>query len=136
MCSILLGHRNFDFHEPTPEYEWFYKHFLLQSLKSRGIRFPGRNNESSAPIITPSHSPSAPEIDHSLAHLIQHDTQPDRSLAHLIKRENLVPSLKPEQTKEAFDVARNSTELLSSVLSSSPQQDVLKVFYVAFLVLH
>lgn len=85
----------------------------MQSLKSRGIWFPGRNNESLAPIITP-HSPSAPEIDHSLARLIQ--------------RENPVPSLKPEQTKEAFDVARNSTEteLLSSVLSSSPHQDVLK----------
>ncbi|KAK8713245.1 hypothetical protein V6N13_148467 [Hibiscus sabdariffa] len=31
-----------------------------------------------------------------------------------------------EQTNEAFDVARNSVELLSTVLSSSPQQDALQ----------
>ncbi|GMH09112.1 hypothetical protein Nepgr_010952 [Nepenthes gracilis] len=38
-----------------------------------------------------------------------------------------VQTISPEQTKEALDVARNSIELLSTVLSSSPQQDVLKV---------
>ncbi|RVW59336.1 TOM1-like protein 1 [Vitis vinifera] len=55
-----------------PVYEETYK-----SLKSRGIRFPGRDNE--------------------------------------------------KQTKETFDVARNSIELLTTVLSSSPQQDALKI---------
>jgi len=38
-----------------------------------------------------------------------------------------VQTFTAEQTKEAFDVARNSIELLSTVLTSSPQQDVLKV---------
>ncbi|KAF0900364.1 hypothetical protein E2562_031105 [Oryza meyeriana var. granulata] len=33
-----------------------------------------------------------------------------------------------EETKEAFDVARNSIERLSTVLSSSPQQDALQIF--------
>lgn len=32
-----------------------------------------------------------------------------------------------ELIKEAFDVARNSIELLTTVLSSSPPQDALKV---------
>ncbi|XLR00161.1 hypothetical protein S83_066359, partial [Arachis hypogaea] len=66
-----------------PVYEETYK-----SLKSRGIQFPGRHNESLAPIFS---------------------------------------SFTPEQTKEAFDVARNNIELLSTVLSS-PQQDVLQVW--------
>ncbi|KAE9596485.1 hypothetical protein Lal_00007716 [Lupinus albus] len=88
-----------------PVYEETYK-----SLKSRGIQFPGRDNESLAPIFTPPHSVSAPEVD---VQIHAHDDVP-------------VLSLTPEQTKEAFDVARNSIELLSTVLSSSPQQDVLQ----------
>ncbi|KAI3905065.1 hypothetical protein MKX01_017311 [Papaver californicum] len=40
--------------------------------------------------------------------------------------EHQVPMLSAEQTKEEFNVARNSIELLSTVLSSSPQQDVLQ----------
>lgn len=39
-----------------------------------------------------------------------------------------VQTFSAEQTKEAFDVARNSIELLTTVLSSSPEQDALKVF--------
>ncbi|CAL0314553.1 unnamed protein product [Lupinus luteus] len=88
-----------------PIYEETYK-----SLKSRGIQFPGRDNESLAPIFTPPHSVSAPEAD---VQIHAHDDVP-------------VLSFTPEQTKEAFDVARNSIELLSTVLSSSPQQDVLQ----------
>ncbi|XP_044477823.1 TOM1-like protein 1 [Mangifera indica] len=88
-----------------PVYEETYK-----SLRSRGIRFPGRDNESLAPIFTP--PPSAPEVDASLARQMRHDIQ--------------VQSFSAEQTKEAFDVARNSIELLTTVLSSSPQQDVLQ----------
>lgn len=92
-------------------------------MKSRGIRFPGRNNESLAPIFTPPHSASAPEADISLAHLIQQDAVP-------------VQSFTSKQIKEAFDVARNSIELLSTVLSSSNQQGVLKVFYLVFIMLY
>lgn len=91
-----------------PVYEETYK-----SLKSRGIRFPGRDNESLVPIFTPPRSASAPEMDGNLAQRIQqHDVS--------------VPIFTAEQIKEAFDVARNSIELLSTVLSSSPQQDALQ----------
>ncbi|XP_020966521.1 uncharacterized protein LOC107616842 isoform X3 [Arachis ipaensis] len=81
------------------------------SLKSKGIRFPGRDNESLAPIFTPPRSVSEAELD--LPHQTQHDDIP-------------VQSFTPEQTKEAFDVARNSVELFSTVLSSYTQQDVLQ----------
>ncbi|KAJ8751947.1 hypothetical protein K2173_000693 [Erythroxylum novogranatense] len=90
-----------------PVYEETYK-----SLKSRGIRFPGRDNESLAPIFTPARSVSAPEVEASLVQQIQYDIP--------------VQSFTAEQTKEAFDVARNSIELLNTVLSSSPQQDALE----------
>ncbi|KAI5657395.1 hypothetical protein M9H77_26188 [Catharanthus roseus] len=90
-----------------PVYEETYK-----SLKSRGIRFPGRDNESLAPIFTPPRSVSASESNVTLGQQLHHD----------------IPTqvFSAEQTKEAFDVARNSLELLSTVLSSSPQQDALK----------
>ncbi|KAJ0078611.1 hypothetical protein Patl1_23832 [Pistacia atlantica] len=88
-----------------PVYEETYK-----SLRSRGIRFPGRDNESLAPIFTPARS--APEVDATLAQQMQHDIP--------------VQSFSAEQTKEAFDVARNSIELLTTVLSSSPEQDALQ----------
>lgn len=58
-------------------------------------------------------------MDASLAQQLEHDLQ----LQHDIP----VQSFTSEQTKEAFDVARNSIELLSTVLSSSPQQDALEV---------
>lgn len=90
-----------------PVYEETYK-----SLRSRGIRFPGRDNESLVPIFTPPRSVSEPEVDVSLAQQIQHDIP--------------AVSFTAEQTKEAFDVARNSIELLTTVLSSSPQQDALQ----------
>jgi len=68
-----------------------------------------------APIFTPPRSVTAPEADVNLQQQFEHDV-PDQSFS-------------PEQTKEAFDVARNSIELLSTVLSSSPQQDVLQVYF-------
>ncbi|GAB2264952.1 3'(2'),5'-bisphosphate nucleotidase/inositol-1,4-bisphosphate 1-phosphatase [Dionaea muscipula] len=87
-----------------PVFEETYK-----SLRSRGIRFPGRDNESLAPIFTPPRSVSEAETNAVLAQL------------------NIpAQTLSPERTKEAFDVARNSIELLSTVLSSSPLQDVFK----------
>nr|XP_023900841.1 TOM1-like protein 1 [Quercus suber] len=90
-----------------PVYEETYK-----SLRSRGIRFPGRDNESLAPIFTPARSVSESELNEGLP---QH-----------IERDLPVQSFTAEQTKEAFDVARNSIELLTTVLSSSPQQDALQ----------
>ncbi|MBA0827279.1 hypothetical protein Goarm_012067 [Gossypium armourianum] len=96
-----------------PVYEETYK-----SLKSRGVRFPGRDNESLAPIFTPPRSVSAAEVDASLANQFQHDMQ--------LQHDTPPQAFTAEQTKEAFDVARNSIELLSTVLSSSPQQDALE----------
>lgn len=90
-----------------PVYEETYK-----SLKSRGIRFPGRDNESLAPIFTPPRTVSASESSPNLAQQLHRDIP-----AH---------TFSAEQTKEAFDVARNSIELLTTVLSSSPQQDALE----------
>lgn len=87
-----------------PVYEETYK-----SLKSRGVRFPGRDGESLAPVFTPPRS--VPETE---------------NLSQEAYNDVAVQSFSPEQIKEAFDVARNSIELLSTVLSSSPQQDALK----------
>ncbi|KAK4256146.1 hypothetical protein QN277_009051 [Acacia crassicarpa] len=98
-----------------PVYEETYK-----SLKSRGIRFPGRDNESLAPIFTPPHSVTASEVHVDQSGQVQQDLP--------------VRTFTPEQTKEAFNVARNSIELLSTVLSSSPQQDVLQDDLTATLV--
>ncbi|KAL8534766.1 hypothetical protein ACS0TY_010699 [Phlomoides rotata] len=84
-----------------PVYEETFK-----SLKSRGIRFPGRDTECLAPIFTPPRSVAASELNATLS-------QPAQRFS-------------AEQIKEAFDVARNSTELLNTVLSSSPNEDVLK----------
>ena len=52
----------------------------------------------------------------------------NEALPQQIERDLPVQSFTAEQTKEAFDVARNSIELLTTVLSSSPQQDALQVF--------
>ncbi|KAK4775438.1 hypothetical protein SAY87_023399 [Trapa incisa] len=98
-----------------PVYEETYK-----SLRSRGIRFPGRDNESLAPIFTPPRSVVASEPDAGHVQEAQYDAQ--------------IPSYTAEQTKEAFDVAKNSMELLTTVLSSSPPQDALKDDLTATLV--
>ncbi|KAK8934907.1 hypothetical protein KSP39_PZI014770 [Platanthera zijinensis] len=90
-----------------PVFEETYK-----SLKSRGVRFPGRDDESLAPIFTPPRSILEAESFTSF-------TRQEQSDVH-------VRSFSGEQAKEAFDVARNSIELLSAVLSSSPQHDVLQ----------
>ncbi|CAI8617100.1 unnamed protein product [Vicia faba] len=91
-----------------PVYEETYK-----SLKARGVRFPGCHDERLDHVLPPSGSASAPEAGRSLQHLIQH--------------ENHFTSYTSQQTKEAFDVARNCSDLLSSVLSSSsPQLTVLQ----------
>uniref|UniRef100_A0A0R0HLJ5 VHS domain-containing protein n=1 Tax=Glycine max TaxID=3847 RepID=A0A0R0HLJ5_SOYBN len=69
-----------------PVYAETYK-----SLKSRGIGFPSRDNESLAPVFTPRSATAS--ADHDDIH---------------------VQSFTSEQIKETFDVARNSIELLSS----------------------
>ncbi|ESQ49805.1 hypothetical protein EUTSA_v10020862mg [Eutrema salsugineum] len=94
-----------------PVFEETYK-----SLKSRGLRFPGRDNESLAPIFTPPRSASVPEVNVA-QHVNEH--------AHVQYNAPPVQSFTVEETKEAFDVARNSIELLSTVLSSSPHQEAL-----------
>lgn len=98
-----------------PVYEETYK-----SLKSRGIRFPGRDNESLAPIFTPPRSVEASVVNASS----------DRQIHHNVP----IQGFSAEQTKEAFDVTRNSIDLLSTVLTSSPQQDVLEDDLTATLV--
>lgn len=97
--------------------------FLLKSLRSRGIRFPGRDTESLAPIFTPPPSVPTVEPNSGLARGV-HQEVPVRGVQHEVP----VQSFTAEQTKEAFNVARNSIELLSTVISSSPQQDALQVF--------
>ncbi|KAE8692558.1 cellulase synthase 3 family protein [Hibiscus syriacus] len=89
-----------------------------KSLKSRGIRFPGGDNESLASIFTPARSTFVPDVDASLDEQFRHEMQLERDIP--------VQSFTAEQTKKAFDVARNNIELLSTVLSSSPQQDALE----------
>jgi hypothetical protein len=97
-----------------PIFEETYK-----SLKSRGIKFPGRDLESLAPIFTPPQSISRSSTQGSGA---------------LESRESggLAP-IKPEDAKEIFDVSRNSVELLSTVLTSSPEQEALQVCFVFLL---
>lgn len=96
-----------------PVFEETYK-----SLKARGIRFPGRDNESLAPIFTPARSAPAVEVSTELP---QHAREPEH-----VQYNPPVRTFTAEQTKEAFDIARNSIELLSTVLSSSPQHDALQ----------
>ena len=93
--------------------------YSLQSLRSRGIRFPGRDDESLAPIFTP---PRSVPVAESYSEVAQEGYQeiPDESFAPA----RTAPAV---QVNEAFEVARNSVELLSTVLSSSPQKEVLQV---------
>ena len=93
--------------------------FSMQSLRSRGIRFPGRDDESLAPIFTPARSVPAAE-SYSDAGQDGYQEIPDESFVPV----RTVPSV---QIDEAFEVARNSVELLSTVLSSSPQKEALEV---------
>lgn len=85
-------------------------------MKARGIRFPGRDSESLAPIFTPPRSVTASEPITIVGQQDNHDVRGEFFSVELIK--------------EAFDVARNSIELLTTVLSSSPPQDALKVISI------
>lgn len=96
-----------------PIFEETYK-----SLKSRGIRFPGRDEESLAPIFTPPQSVTRPSPpgNGGIAGSFH-----SRDLTGFVAHD-----VSAEDTKEVFDVARNSVELLNTVLTSSPQQEALK----------
>lgn len=91
-----------------PVYEVTY-----MSLKSRGIQFPGRDDESLAPVFTPSHTVPEETFYTDASYPTSHEAPP-------------IYSFTAEQTKEEFSVAHNTIELLSTVLSSSPQTDVLE----------
>ena len=90
---------------------------LLQSLKSRGIRFPGRDEESLAPIFTPPQSVSRSSGGAGSGVEVHF-----RDVTGFLAEDTSL-----QNTKEAFDVARNSVELLNTVLTSSPQLEALKV---------
>ncbi|KAG8084248.1 hypothetical protein GUJ93_ZPchr0010g7699 [Zizania palustris] len=95
-----------------PVYEETYK-----SLRSRGIRFPGRDDEIPAAIFAPPRSAPSAE-SYSDAAQEGYQEIPDESFAPV----HFVPAM---QVNEAFEVARNSIELISTVLSSSPQKEAL-----------
>ncbi|KAH9318313.1 hypothetical protein KI387_020082 [Taxus chinensis] len=102
-----------------PVFEETYK-----SLKSRGLRFPGRDIENIPPIFTGGLSDMSVQ---SFASPVGYSTSvPNQQQEY---HDDFVPqsrNLSEEQKKEVLDVARNSIELLSTVLSSSPQQEALK----------
>jgi hypothetical protein len=87
-------------------------------LRSRGIRFPGRDEESLSPIFTSPCSVPAAE-PYSEASQDGYQEIPEEGFAPV----RTVPAV---QVNEIFEVARNSVELLSMVLSS-PQKEVLQV---------
>ena len=96
----------------------------LHRLNSSGIRFPGHGDDSVAPIFTSELSLTSPPFGiparYPSAIL---DKQQEYQNVFVTQGSNL----SQEQNQEVFVVARNSIELLSTVLISSPQQEVLKV---------
>ncbi|KAJ6809377.1 TOM1-like protein 2 [Iris pallida] len=80
-------------------------------LKSRGIRFQRLDTKSLAPRYMPLRS--------------MFDSASYAEFRKQAHRDVLVQGFTSKQTKEAFDVARDNIQLLSTVLSSS-QQDALK----------
>jgi hypothetical protein len=88
--------------------------FFLQNLKQGGTRFPGRDVESLAPIFTPAQS--APITTPQAAPQGLREEAPP-----------LTGKALAAKSKETFEVARNSIELLNTVLTSSPKEETLKV---------
>ncbi|GAQ86256.1 Cytosolic sorting protein GGA2/TOM1 [Klebsormidium nitens] len=84
----------------------------LASLRAEGVRFPGRDAESLAPIFTPAQS--AP-ITTPPAPAPAGDGAPAEAPADVAARSVAV-----------FEVARNARELLDTVLTSSPAGDALQ----------
>eukprot|EP00249_Psilotum_nudum_P008615 c21405_g1_i1 orf=103-894(+) len=94
-----------------PVFEETYK-----SLKSRGIRFPGRDDESLDPIFAPPLPVSYPQSNCDVL---------SRDSGDILARQRNT-NRNPGHAQELLDVARNSAELLSTVLSSSPHNEALK----------
>jgi hypothetical protein len=88
--------------------------FRLQVLKQGGTHFPGRDVESLAPIFTPAQS--APITTPQAAPGVRREEAPP-----------LTGEALAAKSKETFEVARNSIELLNTVLTSSPKEETLKV---------
>ncbi|KAI5080397.1 hypothetical protein GOP47_0003580 [Adiantum capillus-veneris] len=92
-----------------PMFEETYK-----SLKSRGVKFPLRDSESLAPIFTPPQTVAPSEKVHKVRRTyrdIVGDTQDDLALP---------------PTEELIHTAQNSLDLLSTVLTTSPQQEAFQ----------
>ena len=83
------------------------------------MQFPGRDIEDLAPIFTP---PSIFASETDLIPGVVAVTEPPVTARYT-----------QEQSKEILDVATNSAELLSTVLSSSPPHEVLKVHHFSVL---
>ena len=78
------------------------------------MKFPLRDPESLAPIFTPPQSASRDTIENN----------------QRVREEGLINTygdLNFTQTDELFHTARNSIDLLSTVLTSSPHQEALQV---------
>eukprot|EP00270_Netrium_digitus_P019233 TRINITY_DN7552_c0_g1_i1.p1 TRINITY_DN7552_c0_g1~~TRINITY_DN7552_c0_g1_i1.p1 ORF type:complete len:469 (+),score=122.75 TRINITY_DN7552_c0_g1_i1:46-1407(+) len=98
-----------------PVFEETYK-----SLKSRGVVFPGRDPESLVPIFTPVQS--APITTQPAAAARRPRGRPPAG------DDDGVPGLlaMPVDKQEVLNVARNAVELLSTVLTSAPEQEALQ----------
>lgn len=97
-----------------PVFEETYK-----SLLSRGVVFPPRDNESLAPIFTPPQS--APITQRSIPEYAGRITGTGISEVSTAQGPVVVMD-----SKEIFNIARNSVELLTTVLTSAPAQEVLQ----------
>lgn len=84
----------------------------MQDLRAEGVRFPGRDAESLAPIFTPAQS--AP-ITTPAAPAPVHDGAPTEAPADVAAR-----------SVQVFEVARNARELLDTMLTSSPAGEALQ----------
>jgi hypothetical protein len=93
----------------------------LQSLKSRGVKFPLRDPESLAPIFTPPQSvPRATTEGNDLSQRAGED-----------RLKEAYAGLNITKCDELFRTARNSVDLLSTVLTSSPEQEALQVNHIS-----
>ncbi|CAI5937156.1 unnamed protein product [Closterium sp. NIES-64] len=106
-----------------PVFEETYK-----SLKMRGVVFPPRDAESLAPIFTPPASvpPAAVQAAHALLESVE------GQMANEVAPPGVSMVPRPEgghmvvfDSKEIFEISRNSVELLGTVLSSAPPEQVL-----------
>ncbi|CAI6007770.1 unnamed protein product [Closterium sp. NIES-65] len=102
--------------------------YISQSLKMRGVVFPPRDAESLAPIFTPPASvpPAAVQAAHALLESVE------GQMANEVAPPGVSMVPRPEgghmvvfDSKEIFEISRNSVELLGTVLSSAPPEQVL-----------